>query len=70
MNSSTSGPDLTYAGPLAVSPIAAARMLGIGRTHLYELMNNGSLRSVRLGKRRLIPIEAIRECLAAHEVRT
>jgi excisionase family DNA binding protein len=45
-------------------------MLGIGRTHLYELMNNGSLRSVRLGKRRLIPIEAIRECLAAHEVRT
>ncbi len=44
-------------------------MLGIGRTHLYELMN-GSLRSVRLGKRRLIPIEAIRECLVAHAVRT
>ena len=70
MNAPTSGPDLTHAGPLAVSPIAAARMLGIGRTHLYELMNNGSLRSVRLGKRRLILIEAIKECLAANEVQS
>ena len=57
-------------GALAVSPLAAAQMLGIGRTHLYELMNNGSLRSVRLGKRRLISIEAIKECLAANEVRS
>ena len=54
--------------PLAVSPAEAARMLGVGRTYLYELIQTGELRSVRLGKRRLIPVEAIRECLAANEV--
>jgi excisionase family DNA binding protein len=56
--------------PLAVSPAKAAHLLGIGRTHLYELINTGALRSVRLGKRRLIPIDAIRQCLAVHEVRS
>jgi excisionase family DNA binding protein len=54
--------------PLAVSPSEAARLLGIGRTHLYELIGRGALRSVLLGKRRLIPIDAIKECLASNEV--
>lgn len=55
--------------PLAVSPAEACRLLGVGRTYLYELIQTGELRSVRLGKRRLIPVDAIRECLAANEVR-
>lgn len=54
---------------LAVSPEKAARLLGIGRTKLYELIDTHQLRSAKIGNRRLIPIEAIRECLAAHEVR-
>lgn len=54
---------------LAVSPAEAARMLGIGRTHLYDLIGSGAIRSVRLGNRRLITVAAIEECLAKHEVK-
>lgn len=55
---------------LAVSPAQAARLMGIGRTHIYKLINSGLLRRVHLGKRTLIPIEAIKDCLAAHEVKS
>ena len=44
--------------------------MGIGRTHIYKLINSGLLRRVHLGKRTLIPIEAIKDCLAAHEVKS
>jgi DNA binding domain, excisionase family len=52
---------------LALSPTEAARRIGIGRTHLYSLIKSGALKTVRLGKRRLITLKAIEECLAAHE---
>lgn len=55
--------------PLAISPTAAARRMGVGRTFLYELITSGALKTIKLGKRRLITIKAIEECLAAHEVR-
>ena len=54
---------------LAVSPIEAARMMGIGRTKLYELIDSGELRTAKIGNRRLVPVDAIRDCLAAHQVR-
>jgi excisionase family DNA binding protein len=54
---------------LALSPIEAARKIGVSRTFLYQLIATGALRTVRLGKRRLITIKAIEECLATHEVR-
>ena len=53
---------------LAYSPTEAARKMGVGRTFLYELIASGALRTVKLGKRRLITIKAIQDCLAAHEV--
>jgi excisionase family DNA binding protein len=52
---------------LAVSPAEAARMAGIGRTTLYEALGSGALRSLKIGKRRLITIEALKEWLAAAE---
>jgi excisionase family DNA binding protein len=39
----------------------AAKVLGIGRTVLFQLIGEGRLVSVRLGRRRLIPAAAIRE---------
>lgn len=42
----------------------AAHMLGIGRTVVYELMNEGRIRSVRIRQRRLIPKEALDEFVA------
>ena len=52
---------------LAVSPGEAARILGLGRTTLYEAIGSGALRSLKIGKRRLITIEALKEWLAAAE---
>lgn len=44
---------------LAVSPAEAARMAGIGRTKLYQLMGAGEIASVKLGSRRLIRVSEI-----------
>ena len=38
--------------------------LGISRTALYELINDGKLKTLKIGRRRLIPIEAIEELVA------
>lgn len=54
--------------PIAVSPTEAARLIGIGRTTLYEALSSGALRSAKIGKRRLITIEAIKDWLDACEV--
>jgi excisionase family DNA binding protein len=37
----------------------AVELTGIGRSKLYELMGSGELESVKCGKRRLIPAEAL-----------
>lgn len=36
----------------------AARLLGVGRTTLYELIGNGELESVHLGHRHLVVYES------------
>ena len=38
--------------------------LGISRTALYQLINDGKLRTVKIGRRRLVPAEAIDELVA------
>ena len=47
--------------PLAVSPDEAALLLGLKRTKVYELLADGTLRSLKVGRRRLIPTDALRE---------
>lgn len=37
----------------------AARRLGISRTRLYAEMSTGRVRSVRSGRRRLVPVDAL-----------
>lgn len=43
----------------------AAQSLGVGRTTVYELMNSGDLESVKVGRRRIIPADAVGAFLAA-----
>lgn len=38
----------------------AAELLGIGRTLAYGLIQGGSIRSVKVGRRRLLPASAVR----------
>ena len=52
---------------LAVSVEDAAAMAGVGRTTLYAALGAGSLRSLKIGKRRLIRVEALKAWIAAHE---
>lgn len=52
---------------LAVGPAEAARMVGLGKTRIYEEIGSGKLRSFRLGRRRMIPIVALEAWLAARE---
>jgi len=42
-------------------PEEVAEALGVGRTSVYELLRSGELRSVKIGKSRRIPTEAVRE---------
>jgi excisionase family DNA binding protein len=45
----------------------AARALGIGRTALYSEIGAGRLRSVKVGRRRLVPSSAISEVASGRE---
>ncbi len=50
--------------PICITPEEAANVLGIGRTFVYELIANGRLESIKLGRRRLIPMEALERLIA------
>ena len=52
---------------LAVSVEEAAAMSGLGRTTIYKALGDGSLRSLKIGKRRLIEVEALRQWIAGHQ---
>lgn len=43
------------------------RLGGIGRSLFYEKIGSGELRSVKIGKRRLVPEQAIAEYIARLE---
>jgi len=46
---------------LLLTAIEAAEQLTVSRTKVYELMAAGSLRSIRIGRLRRVPVDALRE---------
>ena len=52
---------------VAVSPGEAAKLIGVGRTKIYELISSGALRSVKVGARRLITMTALQEWISSLE---
>ena len=48
---------------LTRKPEEAAPMLGVGRNGVYDLIRSGTLRSIRVGRKILIPLSAIEEFL-------
>ncbi|WP_293988821.1 helix-turn-helix domain-containing protein [Sphingomonas sp.] len=41
----------------------AARALGVGRTHLYRLINEGKIETIQLGRRRLVKAASLRKLI-------
>ena len=50
--------------PVLLRPEEVAAALGVGRTAVFELMRTGELRSVKIGKSRRIPADAVAEYVA------
>jgi excisionase family DNA binding protein len=48
---------------IAVSIKSAAKAIGIGRTSIYRLINEGRLTTVKLGRRTLIKAESLRRLI-------
>ena len=61
--SATSATSVAQTERLTLSVPVSAAMVGIGRSTLYELVRSGDVRSVRLGKRIVIPITVIEALL-------
>lgn len=51
--------------PLAVRPEMAARMIGVSRSTIYELLDEGLLESIKIGRARLILVASLRALLAS-----
>lgn len=45
----------------------AAKALSLGRTSIYALINEGRLQTIKIGRRRLVKIESIRQLLEANQ---
>jgi excisionase family DNA binding protein len=52
-------------GRLTMSVPEAATALGISRGHAFAMVHSGELPSIRLGKRLLVPVEALRRMVDA-----
>lgn len=46
--------------PIVVSARDAAVILGIGRTKIFELINCGQLKTIKIGRRTLVTMASIR----------
>lgn len=49
---------------LVLTPQEVAAMLRVSSRHVYEMVQQGEIRAVRLGRRVLIPAAAVDELLA------
>ena len=54
--------------PIAMSPRDAATSIGVSRSTLYRLIDSGQLRTVKIGRRTLIPSSCLFALLDAPEV--
>lgn len=50
--------------PDQISVKRACGALGIGKTKLYDLMNSGRLRSVKIGRRRLVDSDSLADFIS------
>ena len=54
----------TYSTPLAWQIDPACHLAGIGRTMMYQLIKEGELKTIKVGRRTLIPESELQKWLA------
>lgn len=47
--------------PISVSPVEAAKMVGVSRSKMFELISGGQVRSNKVGGRRVVLVSSLRE---------
>lgn len=52
--------------PICVRVNDAARMIGVGRTKLYELISTGELETIKIGKATRITTASLRKLVERH----
>ena len=52
---------------IAASVNETARSLGLGRTKVYELINDGKLSTIKIGRRTLVKADSIRALIDTQE---
>lgn len=57
--------ETTKIEPLAVSAAEAARLIGVSRPTVYQLMNRADFPSFKVGGRTLISVDGLRNWIAA-----
>jgi excisionase family DNA binding protein len=60
----------TQLEPISIDIPEACRLTSVGRSKLYQLMDAGEVRFVKVGKRRLVLVASLREWLAKLETGT
>ncbi len=53
-----------YVQPLTVRPRAAAAVIGVGHSKLWELIHDGELKVSRIGRVTLVHVDSIRALIA------
>jgi excisionase family DNA binding protein len=59
---------VTQVEPIAVSVLDAMRATGLSKSTIYALIQHGDLPTVMVGRRTLILLEDLRECLRCRRV--
>ncbi len=59
LHSTSSMTDIPFRERVTCTVPEALRVTGLGRTKLYELINRESLRTLKIGRRRLIVVESL-----------
>lgn len=54
---------LNFNDRLTLSIPEACAFLGIGRSSLYGLISSGDLQTILIGKRRLVPVDSLRNLI-------
>jgi len=55
----------THFKPVTVTVENALKLSGLGRTKLYELINQGKIKTINVGRRRLVVFSSLEEMVNA-----